>query len=232
MNGPRFQLRYFLLAVAIAGVLWGMARGSSSIERGFDIPVVIHDLPDRLVVTDLSADVVNIRVLGSQVALRDIDTTNLEYALAVGDAQPGPAIYEVDLTPIEARLPRNVRIVSRSPASLEVKFEGRSRKSVKVRPDVEGEPAPGFVLTSVEVDPPRLWLQGARGDVLRLSEVVTETIDVTGLDKPTEREVKLSLGAGRVWKEESGPVKVKLQIDPAPPEPPAEAPPADTKNRR
>jgi YbbR domain-containing protein len=103
---------------------------------------------------------------------------------------------------------------------------------VKVRPDLEGEVAPGFVLTGVEVNPPRVWLQGARGDVLRLSEVVTETIDVSGLDKPTEREVKLSLGAGRVWKEESGPVKVKLQIDPAPPPPAAEPEPAPAPARR
>jgi YbbR domain-containing protein len=227
--GPRFQLRYFLLAVLIALVLWGMAHGSSSIERGFDIPVVIHDLPDRLVVTDLSADVVNIRVLGSRAALRDLDPTKLEYALAVGEAQPGPAVYEVDLTPVESRLPRNVRIVSRSPASLEVKFEGRTRKSVKIRPDVEGDPAPGFVLSGVETDPARVWLQGARTDVLRLSEVATETIDVTGLSQPTEREVKLSLGAGRVWMEENGPVKVKLQIDPVPP--PQPAAPA-TKSRR
>jgi len=223
MSRPRFELRYLLLAILIALVLWGMAHGSSSIERGFDIPVVIHDLPERLVVTDLSADVVNIRVLGSRAALRDIDPSQIEYAIAVGDAQPGLAVYEVDLTPVEGRLPRNVRIVSRSPASLEVKLEGRSRKSVKVRPDLEGEPAVGFVLTSVEVDPPRVWLQGARSDVLRLSEVVTETIDVTGLDSPTEREVKLSLGAGRVWKEESAPVTVKLQIDPVPPPAPPPA---------
>jgi YbbR domain-containing protein len=217
MSIPRFELRYLLLAILIALVLWGMAHGSSSIERGFDIPVVIHDLPDRLVVTDLSADVVNIRVLGSRAALRDIDPSQLEYELPVGDAKTGLAVFEVDLTLVEGRLPRNVRIVSRSPASLEVKLEGRGRKSVKVRPDVEGEPAAGFVLTSVEVVPPRVWLQGARSDVLRLSEVVTETIDVNGLDRPTEREAKLSLGAGRVWKEESEPVTVKLQIDPVPP---------------
>jgi YbbR domain-containing protein len=227
MTGPRFELRYLLLSVLIALVLWGMAHGSSSIERGFDLPVVIHDLPERLVVTDLSADVVNIRVLGSRAALRDIDVSQMEYAVSVKDAQPGPAIFEVDLAPVEALLPRNVRIVSRSPASLEVKFDGRSRKSVKVRADVEGEPAAGFVLSGVEVNPPRVWLQGARSHVLRLSEVVTETIDVSGLDKPTEREVKLSLGAGRVWMEESKPVTVKLQIDPVPP--PEEPPPAKAR---
>src|SRR5262247_2440152 len=102
MPGPRFELRYLLLAVLIALALWGLAHGSSSIERGFDIPVVIQDLPERLVVTDLSADVVNVRLLGSQVALRDIDPTKFEYALAVGDAQPGLGVYEVDLTGIES----------------------------------------------------------------------------------------------------------------------------------
>ncbi len=217
MSAPRLELRYFLVAVLITLVLWGMAHSSSSIERGFDIPVVIQDLPERLVVTDLSADVVNIRVLGSRAALRDIKPADIEYALPVADAQPGIAAYEVDLTGVESRLPRNARIVSRSPASLEVKFERRSRKSVKVRPDLEGEPAEGFVLTGVEVIPPRVWLQGARTDVLRLSEVVTETIDVSGFNQATERDVKLSLGAGRVWMEESGSVKVKLLIDPAPP---------------
>ena len=89
MNAPRFELRYLLLAVLIALVLWGMAHGSSSIERGFDIPVVIHDLPERLVVTDQTADVVNIRVLGSRAALRNIDPSKLEYEIAVGDAKPG-----------------------------------------------------------------------------------------------------------------------------------------------
>jgi YbbR domain-containing protein len=125
-----------------------------------------------------------------------------------------------------------VRIVSRSPASLEVKFDSRSRKSVKVRPDVEGEPAPGYVLSNVEVNPPRVWLQGARSHVLRLSEVVTETIDINGLDRPVEREVKLSLGAGRVWMEESGPVRVAIQIDPAPPPEPAAPAPARPQQQR
>ena len=92
-----------------------------------------------------------------------------------------------------------------------------------MRPDWRASRRRASCLTAVEVDPPRVWLQGARGEVLRLSEVVTETIDVTGLDSPTEREVRLSLGAGRVWMEESGPVKVRLQIDPVPPPAPRAA---------
>ena len=97
---------------------------------------------------------------------------------------------------------------------------------MRIRADIEGEPAEGFLLGEVVVEPERLWLTGARSDVLRLTEVVTETIDITGLAKPLEKEVRLSLGGGHVWMEESQPITVRVQIDPIPepePEPATEA---------
>jgi YbbR domain-containing protein len=89
---------------------------------------------------------------------------------------------------------------------------------VRIRPDLEGEPAEGFELTSVELDPPRVWLTGARSRVTRLSEVVTETLDVSGLEAPVERQVKLSLGSDHVWMEEDNPVTVRIGIEPVEPQ--------------
>ena len=82
-----------------------------------------------------------------------------------------------------------------------------------VRPDIEGEPAEGYLLLDIEVAPRRVWLAGARSQVLRLSEVVTEPIDVTGLAESVERQVSLFLGEGTVWLEENEPVTVKLLIE-------------------
>jgi YbbR domain-containing protein len=195
-------------------VLWGMAHGTSSIERGFDIPVVFHGISEKVVITEQSADVVNIRVLGSRAALRNVSVGNMEYAVEVSGGKPGPAVYEVDVSRID--LPRGARIVSRSPSRIEVKFERRGRKSVRVRPDLEGEPAEGFLLAGVEVDPARVWLVGARSEVLRLSEVVTETIEVSGLTESEEREVRLSLGGGHVWMEDNRPVTLRIAIEPLP----------------
>lgn len=214
---------YLLLAIVIAGALWGMAHGTSSIERGFDVPIAFHGVPEQVVITDQSADVVNIRVLGSRAALRDVTASKLEYPVAVEGARPGPAVYEVDVSRLDDQLPRGLRIVSRSPSRIELMFERRGRKSVRVRADLEGEPAEGFTLKDVTIDPPRVWLVGARGDVLRLSEVVTDTIDVSALEETTEHEVTLFLGGGHVWMEEPRPVKVKIAIEavPEPEEPPA-----------
>jgi hypothetical protein len=212
------NLRYAVLAIVISLILWSIAHGSSSVERGYDIPVVFHNLADTLVITDQSDREINIRVLGSRVALRNLSPSKMEYVVDVSGAKVGRTVHEVDVSRLDP--PRGVRIVSRSPAQIDARFEARGHKTVRIRADLEGEPAEGFVLTSVEVDPPRVRLTGARSRVMRLSEVVTETIDVSGLEAPVERQVKLSLGSDHVWMEDDKPVSVRIGIEPA--EPPAD----------
>jgi YbbR domain-containing protein len=207
-----FQPGYALLALMISAVLWGMSHTSSQIDRGFDIPVVFHGLPDNLVLTSQSTQVVNIRVLGPRAALREISPTEMEYPVNVEGARVGAAVYQVDESLLE--LSDGVRIISRSPSVIDVTFESRGRKSVRVNVEVSGEPAPGFAIGGIEIEPPRVWLAGARRDVLALSEVSTETIEVTGMDAPIEREIRLALAGGHVWLDEDQPVKVRIQIDP------------------
>jgi YbbR domain-containing protein len=202
--------RYFLAALVIALLLWLAAHGSSPIERGFDLPVVFHNVPEDLVIVEQNTDVVNVRVLGSRSALRNFEVSRADYAVDVTGARAGTAEFEVDVSGLP--LPRGSRTVSRSPSQVEVKLERRGTKVMQVRPDVTGEPAQGFRLAKVEVDPPRVRVSGARREVLRLNEAVTEPVDVTGLSAPTERAVRLNLGGDHVWVEEATTVRVKLEI--------------------
>lgn len=222
------NLGYKLLAVAMALFLWVVARGTASVERGFDIPVVLQDTPEDLVLVNLGADVVNVRVLGTRAALRNLDPEQLEYAIDASSSKPGQASFEVDLSRFD--LPRGTRIVSRSPSQIELAFEKRGAKTLKVRPDIEGVPADGYKLGRISVDPPRVKITGARSEVLRLSEVATETIDVTGATETIEREARVSPGSGHVWADSPRAVKVKIVVEalpaPEPPEPAAEPAPA------
>lgn len=199
-----------ILAFLIAAFLWGIAHGSSSIERAFDIPVELHKLSDSLVVTDQSVDLVNVRVMGSRAALRNVVTDKLKLAIDVSGGKPGVAVYDVEVSRIE--LPRGSRFVSHSPSRVQVRFEKRGRKAVEVRADLDGEPASGFHLVGVDVEPSEIWLAGARTQVDRVSEVVTENINITGIREDEEREVRLFLGGGSVWMEENKPVKVRIRV--------------------
>jgi len=209
-----YQIRYGLLALVIAAALWGMTHGSSEIDRPFDIPVVFVGMPEDLVILRKSAEEINIRVLGQRAVLRDIAAKDLEYEVNLEGAKPGTAVYVVDETTIA--LPKGAQILSRSPATIELEFERRGRKSVRITADLEGEPAPGYVVTEVGIDPPRVWLEGARSKVLRLSEVMTEPVSVAGLNAPLERQVRLSLGVDHVWVEKDQPITLHVQIDPIP----------------
>ncbi len=208
------------LALIIAVILWGLAHGASSIERAYDIPIELEAISEELVVTDQTPTHINVRIMGSQASLGRIDSGKLRYPIDVSGSKPGDADFEVDVSQIA--LPRGARIVSRSPSRIFIHFEPRGRKAVGIRVDTSGELPEGYLLKRVEVLPSHVWLTGARGQVLRLREVVTEPIDLSGVDAKNvknlkeEREVSLLLGAGTVRMEKQQPIRVVLHIAPEP----------------
>ena len=208
---PSIRPGLFLLALAIAVFLWGIASGTSNSERGFDIPVVLDRLPDTLVVTDQNIDDVNVRVMGSQAVLRSLDPNKYKLEIDVSGAKAGVAVYDVDLSRID--LPRAARFVSHAPSLIQVRFEKRGRKEVEVRAELQGQPAAGFRLVSVSTDPAQVWLAGAQSQVTRLDEVVTENISLSGINTDRVIEARLNTGQGTVWVEDDRPVEVRIRIE-------------------
>ena len=208
------NLRYKVVALLAALMLWGVSHTTSSIERGFDIPVLPENVPDALVVTDGSSNAVNVRVRGARGALQRLAVAELDYRVDLTGARAGTTQHEVDLSRLD--LPRGAQIVSRSPASLEFTLERKSTRAVKVRADIDGEPAPGFVLGEVSLAPARLSIAGARSEVLRLSEVLTETIDVGGANASFEKTVRAMPGGLHVWLDGDEMVAVRIEIAPVP----------------
>ena len=207
---------YKLLAAGVALLLWGVSHGTNPIERGFDVELVQQGVPDDLVVTDQSTDAVNIRVKGSRAALRSLSVADVAYVVDLSGAKAGVTEHEVDAESV--KLPRGAQIVSRSPSSIDFTLEPRGSKAVKVRADLAGEPAPGFAVAAVQVEPQRVRITGPRREVLRLNEVVTETIDLSGVDETLEREVRPLFAGPHVHAEGEDPIKVRVQVVPLEPE--------------
>jgi YbbR domain-containing protein len=211
-----FRPGLMLLALVIAVFLWGVAQGSTDIKYSFDIPVEIHGVDDSLVVTDQSAVEVNIGVLGSRAALRNLDDTRMKYEIDVSNAKPGIAEFEIDPA-ASIQLPRRARFASHSPTRVQIRLERKSRKEVSVSPDIQGAPVEGFALVEVRVVPDRVWLAGARSHVMRIAEVQTEPVDISELRESQKVEARLVLGGGTVWPEDETPVSVQIVVEPVVP---------------
>jgi YbbR domain-containing protein len=223
------DLRYAALALFAAVLLWGFSHSTADQERGFDIPVVPTHVPEDMIVVARSSDAVNMRVRGSRGALRRVPVADFEYEIDLTGARPGVTSREVDLTAFD--LGRGTQIVSRSPTTLEFTLEAKMTRRAKVKPDVTGEPAEGFVLGEVEVEPRRLLISGAESEVLRLDQVTTETIDVSGATASFERVVHATELGSHAWPEPGQEIRVRVEILPEPaPEPEPE--PEEPRSRR
>ncbi len=212
------DLRYALLALVAAVLLWGFSQSTASVERGFDVPIVTVQVPEDLILVDRSSDAVNLRVRGSRGALRRIPVADLEYEVDLSGARPGPMLYEVDVTALD--LGRGTQIVSRSPTTLEFTLERKRTRRLPVKPDVVGTPGEGFLLGEITADPRRVSVSGAENEVLRLGEVPTETIDVTGAVASFEKEVGAVALGQHVWLDPETKLEVRVEVVPEPPPPP------------
>jgi YbbR domain-containing protein len=202
-----------LLALVIALFLWGVAQGSTDIRYSFDIPVEIQGIDESLVVTDQTATEINVGVMGSRAALRNLEDDRMKYEIDVSNVKPGVAEFVVDLGSIE--LPRRARFNNHSPSRIQIRLERKSRKEVPVEPDIQGELIPGLSLVEVQVVPDRVWLAGAKSHVMRVPSVKTTAIDLSQITESQEVEARLSLtGGDTVWAEDDQPVKVQIVVEP------------------
>ena len=215
-----FRPGALILAFLIASFLWAVSQGQANIEQVLAVPVELRGIPESLVVTEQNADELSIHVRGTAAALRNIEKNALSFSVDVSSSARGVTTVNVPNPPLS--LPRGVSTTQIAPSQITIRLDSRARKSVSIRPDLEGEPAEGFRLKDLRVVPSRIWLAGARSQVLKLDEVVTQPIVLTGLAQSEEREVRLYLGGGSVWKEDETPVRVQIEIEPIEQEEPVE----------
>lgn len=89
--------------------------------------------------------------------------------------------------------------------------EGFAEKLITV--DWEGDPAPGYRLLNVSVDPPSVLVQGLPARVNALTRLQTEPIDITGLTETFEQQATLALPGG-VTLDQDQPITVRIEIEP------------------
>ncbi len=207
------NLLYKVVALMIACVLWAAAQGVTDVEQSFDIPVQVEHVPENLVLIEESTHEINLRVMGSRAALRQVAKNVQHYPVSFEGAKAGEARLAVNKEQIT--LPRGARIVASSPSTLVYALESVSSKVVPVRADLTGEPPAGYKLARVSVEPKEIAITGARSAVRNVREVVTDRIDLSSLRETTTLESPVALGFPHVWrKDRSGaPIRIRIEIE-------------------
>jgi YbbR domain-containing protein len=123
------------------------------------------------------------------------------------------ALEPVDITgqPVD-----NVAVEPREVA-VEIDVETvETNRTVSVRPQITGTPAPGFTLAAITVEPSTVTVRGLPDVLTEIDEVLTEELDIGGLSENQEVELELiQPDDTRFLEPESGVVTIRVTIEPS-----------------
>jgi YbbR domain-containing protein len=180
-----------IMSVVLASLLWLLVSGEQTVERALRVPLEFTNLPSHLELVGEPPAVVDVRVRGSSGTLSRVAAGELSAVLDVRAARAGERLFH--LTAEDVRAPFGVDVVQVTPASVSLTFEESVTKSVGITVRMEGEPASGFAVGGVTVDPATVEIVGPASALNNLTEAITEPISVAGASHPVTDTVTIGL---------------------------------------
>lgn len=166
-----------ITALVLGSALWFTVAGHR-VERRLSVPITYSNVPAPLVLTGDQLDNVSVQVRGSDSLVGQLNGGNLRVVVDLGGADPGANI--IPLRPDQVESPLGVEVLQVEPGTVTVDLERAGQMSVIVRPTVEGNPAQGFAVNRITVEPRVVTVTGPEGRLNDRVQVVTERVMVAG----------------------------------------------------
>ncbi|MFH1465517.1 MAG: CdaR family protein [Pseudomonadota bacterium] len=199
------------LAVLVAVGLWAWGQGEQVVEQRARVQLE-WTLPENLALVGDVPDSISLTASGSQVFVRNLRDAHLRIRVDLSDAGKGAQVVEFEERRIE-NLPQNLHVVGISPTRIEFELDEKVNKRVKLTPVTQGEPAEGYRLLDVSVEPTTVEVLGAASTLVGMDEVPTSVVNVAGLQASARREVLLGRIPGGVTRVDDVPIVVNVEVE-------------------
>ena len=201
-------------ALAIAVLVWFTMGGEYVVERIVQVPLEMRNRPERLELVGNPPDQVEVRLSASSGILSRLQPGDIVAILDLGAARPGSRLFH--LRTDEIRTPFGVTVSQVIPQTVSLAFEVGETRVVAIRPDVEGEPAPGFTVGAVTVTPPTVEVIGPSSDLHALREATTEPVLIDGATATVVQTVTVGVDDSALRLRQPVSAEIRVEIVPAP----------------
>ncbi len=184
-------------------------------ERQVRVEVETGDLPEGLAISAPRTSHEEVTASGPQSQLGRVDRAVARvqiFASGIDVRQPQVPLVPVDIDG------REVESVELEPATIQVEIDVRAvetSKTVPIRPDLAGNPADGFQVSAVTVEPAVVTIFGAPDAVADITEVTTEPLPIGGANADLELDATLDLPEGTRTAEDAPAAVVTVSIRPS-----------------
>jgi YbbR domain-containing protein len=186
--------------------------------RTVPVEVVPGVVPEGLEIGDPVVSDEEVQVRGPASVVASVDRAE---ALVRIDASGIDVNQPVALVAVDVRgQPVGAGLVDIEPETVSVQIDVQATetsRTVPIRPDITGTPAPGFALESLGVEPSTVTLRGLPDVLSEISEVLTEPLSIDDVSSEQAFEAELVLPGGTRLADESAETvaTVTAQIGPS-----------------
>jgi YbbR domain-containing protein len=211
---PFRHLGLKLLSVGLAVVLWLAVLGQHVVERGVRVPLEFQNIPETLEIVGTPPAAADVRLRGTSSLLSRLQPGEVVAILDLAGARSGARLFH--LRTDQVRVPFGVEVTQVMPATVALELERSVRRTVPVRPVVEGQPAEGFVVGRITVEPAQVEIVGPESRVRQVQSAMTETVAIDAARAPVKDLVTIGVIEAAVRLVAPQSAVVSIEIVPAP----------------
>ena len=181
-----------LISLFFAATLWFYVTPiapKDTLEVNYVLPLELKNIPPNMMTIGKIEERIGVRLKGGQGVIRDINPDKLSVNLDLSNASEGVRFYNLD--PGNINVPSSIDVVRIEPKTIKIDMVKLKRKDVEVKVTLTGNPASGYRVKRISVNPPVITIEGPEAEVKDISSLEGLTINVTERKNSFSREVKI-----------------------------------------
>jgi YbbR domain-containing protein len=198
-----------VMATGLGTLLWLTVGSDQMVERSVRVPLVFRAVPESLEIAPGAPDSVEVHLRGRRSQLTG-DPGDVSLTLNLEEAEPGSRLFHLRLDQVTT--PFGVQVTQVFPASVMLTLEEIGERRVPIRPTVDGDPAEGFVIQEVTVEPKDVLVVGPTRDLEPLEYAITETVSVEGATANVTRMVNVGVADAALRLREARSARVTVVV--------------------
>ena len=209
---PMRNIGLKFVALGLGALLWFTVSGQQAERTVPGVPVVYRNKPAGLELTDQTA-FVEIHVRGLDSQLRTIQARDLEARVDLTSARPGAQHFMIRTDQVSA--PLGLEVTQVDPGSVLAVLELAGAANLPVRPFIEGNPKPGFVVSQQTVDPATVTVIGAARRIASTTAATTDRVSIEGAAETVTQVVSVGVSDPSLRLREARTARVVVRIEKA-----------------
>jgi YbbR domain-containing protein len=206
-----FGLKFAALALGI--LLWLTVTGELVERKVTRVPIFYRNLGSGLEITD-QPESVDVSIRGNQGLIGALQAGEISVMVDLQGRGPGANVFLLQAAHVN--VPIGIEVTHIDPASLQVWLEREVSAPVPVRPMLEGEPAAGYVVKQMLVEPASVVLVGPESRLKTGTEAVTERVRIDGATASVNAVVNVAVEDSQLHLREPQTARVTVVIERAP----------------